>query len=93
MSFNIPYSNFSDLEGKNVLIVGGFGLIGRALCEAFASVKSNLFVGSRERDGDFLKKLENLTRVKYLKFDITKERDIDEAINVLVKEGSVDVFC
>lgn len=86
------YSDFSDLEGKNVLVVGAFGLIGRAVCEAFASVKSNLFVGSRERNEDLLKKLENSTRVKYLKFDITKEKDIDKAISVLVKEGSVDVF-
>lgn len=92
MSFNTPYSNFSDLEGKNVLVVGGFGLIGRAVCEAFVSVKSNLFIGSRERDGDFLGKLENLTRVKYLKFDITKEKDIDKAISILVRKGSVDVF-
>ena len=93
MSKQNIFSDFSDLKNKNILVIGGFGLIGKAVCEGFAAVGSNLYIGSRNKDSEFLKKLSRHGKTTYLKIDITSSKDIDKAIKTIVgKAKSIDVF-
>ena len=93
MSKQNIFSDFSDLKNKNILVIGGFGLIGKAVCEGFAAVGSNLYIGSRNKDSEFLKKLSRHGKTTYLKIDITSSKDIDKAIKtILGKAKSIDVF-
>lgn len=87
--------NFSDLKDKITVVVGGFGLIGKAICEGFAYVQSNIVIADKIKDEKFLNKLQaiNKNKVTYFKFDITKEKTTDDLIKYLLNKYSrVDVF-
>ena len=88
--------NFSDLNDKCVVIIGGFGLIGKELCRAFLHNKVKLIIADNNKDTAFLKELEKIespNKIQYYKFDITHEKNIDSLIENVVKEHKkIDVF-
>ena len=43
----MKHAKYEDLEGKNVLITGGYGFLGRALCTEFARQGANLIIMDR----------------------------------------------
>lgn len=89
------YSNFSDLKEKTVIIIGGFGLIGRAICKGFVENEVNLIIAGRNEDASFISELRNRNKgiVTYIPFDITQDADIEKLIETVVKKyKKIDVF-
>jgi NAD(P)-dependent dehydrogenase (short-subunit alcohol dehydrogenase family) len=74
--------DFSDLQGKNVLLVGGFGLIGKELSYGFSSLGADLIIADRVVDEAFLKKLSKINNSKNISFlfDISKKKEINDMI-------------
>jgi NAD(P)-dependent dehydrogenase (short-subunit alcohol dehydrogenase family) len=72
-----------DLEGRAVLVTGGAGGIGRALCEAFARAGAKVAVASRNPSSDFFN----------LKCDVRELAQCTAAVEQVVKEfGRLDVL-
>lgn len=87
--------DFSDLKNKTIIIVGGFGLIGKPLCKGFAKLKSNLIIADKNKDNNFIKNLRSFrnNKVEYFSFDISKDKDIDKLIKKTLAEfKKIDVF-
>ena len=40
----IDYKNLFNVKNKNVIVVGGLGLIGKEVVDAFSSFGSNVFI-------------------------------------------------
>jgi len=87
--------NFSDIKGKTVLIVGGFGLIGRALSEGFAHLGCYLIIADKIKNEDFLVKLKNVnqSKVVYFSFNISNNNDIGKLVSYVVKKfDKIDIL-
>lgn len=87
--------NFSDLKNKTVIVIGGFGFIGKAISLGFASLDVNLIIADVYKDEASLKKLKliNKGRVEYINFNMTNEREIPILIkNVIKKYKKIDVL-
>ncbi|MCL4338828.1 SDR family oxidoreductase [Patescibacteria group bacterium] len=87
--------NFSDLQDKPILIVGGMGLIGKVLAKGFSSSGSKLIIADVNTDQKFLEKVNTSSKNKviFYKFDTTKEKSIDELIEFSCqKMGKIEVF-
>jgi len=87
--------SFLDLKGKVVIIIGGFGLIGKALCDGFVSSNSRLIIADQIEDSHFIKKMSNQKKgiIDFLRFDITQESNINQLIKYVVhKYKKIDVF-
>jgi len=93
MQNTIAYSDFTDLKNKNVLVAGGFGLIGKAICRGFSEVESNLYIGDIKKDNNFFKKITSSGDIKFIRLDITSPDDAEKTIKLIVREkGSIDIF-
>lgn len=90
----MTHSDFSDLKDKKVILVGGFGLIGKALCKGFVNVKSNLIIVDINNNKSFLNKLNyHQRRVIFYSCDITKPKIVERLVTKIVKHHSeIDVF-
>lgn len=87
--------DFSDLKGKTVILVGGFGFIGKALCQGFVSIGANLIIADVYKDNKLMKQLKkmNIGQTEYIKFNMTKEKEISVLIeNVIKKFRKIDVL-
>lgn len=87
--------DFSDLKGKSVIVVGGFGFIGKAICQGFASLGVNLIIADIYKDDAYLKKLKKINKEKteYINFNMTEEEQIPLFIkNVVKKYKKIDVL-
>lgn len=87
--------NFSDLKEKVVIVVGGFGLIGRAISEGFIRVQSKTIIADKIKDKKFLQKLQaiNKKNIIYIAFDVTNDKDTDKLITDCLKKFSrIDVL-
>lgn len=87
--------DFSDLQGKNVLLVGGFGLIGKELSYGFSSLGSNLIIADKFIDEGFMKKLNKINKSRSISFlfDISSKKEIDGMIKFLSSEfKKIDVL-
>lgn len=86
-----------DLSGKTILVVGGAGYLGKAICESFAELGASLAIASRNKDSCI--KLAEELNIKYganhigIGIDIMKIESIKAAISE-VKEnfGKLDVL-
>ena len=92
----MPYSNIKKspqledlftLQNKSALIIGGAGLLGSEICDAFAELNAQIIIASRnsEKGMELIEKL----RLKYpdlkahsLKVDITKNQSIKSLMKV-----------
>ncbi|MCG7334728.1 SDR family oxidoreductase [Sporosarcina sp. ACRSM] len=89
-------SDFSELEGKKVLIVGGGKGIGKDIAFAFARRGSNVIITGRNED-DLRKTTEELREIKpncsYLTADIQNVHEIYTMIDAAVSRlGQIDVL-
>lgn len=85
-----------DLSGKNILITGGAGYLGSAMCEAVASYGAALFIASR--DGNACRQMAERLANKYktvcegYSVDISSEESVRQCIGtVLDHHGTIDV--
>lgn len=87
-------TDFSDLQKKVVVVAGGFGLIGKTLCQGFATCGATLVVADIAGNPEFLKDLKKInTRCAFFPFDITREGEIETFIKaVRNKYHRIDVF-
>lgn len=88
--------DFSDLKNKVVIIVGGFGLIGKELCKGFIANGSQIIIASKtNKDPGLLSRLKSLKKgkIEYFPFDISQEKDIEKLLKyALNKFKKIDVF-
>ena len=95
----MPYSNIKDspklenlfsLKNRTALIIGGAGLLGSEICDAFIEHKATIFIASRnqKKGSELIEKL----KVKYpdlnahsLKVDITDNKSINTMTDKLKK--------
>lgn len=86
------------LEGKNILITGAGGGIGRAAVRKLAENGGNVWACARKKSGEFEEELlrigeENKVFVKPVYFDLKDEQAIKEAVAGIAKEKlPVDVL-
>lgn len=86
-------NNLFNLEGKVILVTGGYGHLGRAICEALISQNAIVYILGRDRS-----KFENINfkKIKSLKFeelDISKSENIDSIFNKIYNiEKKIDVL-
>ena len=77
---------------KNIIITGGGGLLGLEYIKFFLKTKSNIFILDKIINSS-LKKLKKNHRHLYLyECDITKEKDVKKAFDLIKKFGSVDIL-
>ncbi len=87
--------DFSDLKGKTVLVVGGFGFIGKAVTEGFIKVGANIIAADKNKLNDVFLRLKNLGpgQLTYYPIDITHPVAINKLIKFALKKYSkIDVF-
>jgi NAD(P)-dependent dehydrogenase (short-subunit alcohol dehydrogenase family) len=87
-----------DLTGKNIIVTGGYGLIGKEICDAFSSAGANVIISDIVEEKTLKKYAENLSQ-KYstenigLNLDITNLDSIKSGIEkVLNNFKSIDVL-
>ncbi|MDD3167988.1 MAG: SDR family oxidoreductase [Eubacteriales bacterium] len=86
-----------DLTGKNVLITGGTGHLGSAMCEGLAAYGANVILTSTDYDraNRAAESLSDTYRTSCsgIKLDFTYPGDIEQGVNRIVSEfGSIDVL-
>lgn len=80
------------LEGKHILVAGGTGAVGEAICELLYNYGASVAVLGRneEKLKEIAKKYET-SRFKTIQGNVTDEQDCIKAVNTVVKTwGSVD---
>lgn len=90
-------SDIFSLAEKNILITGGAGYLGTAMCEALASYGARLFIASR--DGSKCRRLSKRLADEYggicegLSLDISSEESIHRCVDgILDRYGRIDVL-
>ena len=82
-------------KNKSVIITGGTGGLGRAICIEFAKLSANIIVGGRrEKEGEETVHLinENGGKGKFIKCDVTQEADIKNLVLSAVNYfGKLDI--
>jgi NAD(P)-dependent dehydrogenase (short-subunit alcohol dehydrogenase family) len=85
------YSDIFRLDGKNVMITGGLGLIGTEITKALVEFGARVFVAdtNKEKAADISKH----PSIKFVQMDITDESSVDNAIKVVIADcGRIDVL-
>lgn len=87
-----------DLTNKNIFVTGAYGLIGKEICDAFASAGANVIITDIIQEDLLKKAAENLSQ-KYetenlgLYLDITDSKSIDKGLDVILKKfKKIDVL-
>src|SRR3989344_2737114 len=87
--------NLSDLNDKVVVIVGGFGLIGKELCQGFCQHNVKLVVvdiGEKKKFIDGLNKI-NKNTIFHYQIDINNEKAVKQLFNsIIIRFKAIDVF-
>ncbi len=86
---------YEDLEGKNVLITGGYGFLGRALCTEFARQGANLIIMDKvATDQTFLDVLRTQgVEIEFLQVDFESQDSRTDAITKMnSKYSKLDVL-
>ncbi len=91
----MKHAKYEDLEGKNVLITGGYGFLGRALCTEFARQGANLIIMDRvAADQAFLDVLRlQGVEIEFLQVDFESQDSRTDAITKMnSKYSKLDVL-
>ena len=81
-----------NFENKNVLIIGGLGLIGSAVTEKFIFEGSNVICVDVKKDNSYLREFKKNKKFNYIKFDISKIKDLNKFFKILDKFKTPDIF-
>lgn len=86
-----------DLSGKNILITGGAGYLGSAICETLAELKGNIVIASRNLDSSqgFARNLTKRFGIKTLALqgDITSPEQMRKVLLKMMQEfNSLDIL-
>lgn len=91
----MKHAMYEDLEGKNVLITGGYGFLGRALCTEFARQGANLMIMDKvATDQAFLDVLRSQgVEIGYIQVDFESQDSRTDAIaKMYSKYSKLDVL-
>jgi len=88
------YLDKFSLEGKKAFIVGGCGLIGSQVTEAFLSASAEVFVfDNNEVKGKLFQKKFSRNKFKFINFDCSNLKKLDKKIELFFsKFGCPDIF-
>ena len=85
----MSYIKKFSLKNKTAFVVGGFGLIGNEVSLALAELGSNVIVLDKVRKDKTISK----TKIKYIKFDISKVNKLELNFKKIInKYGVPDIF-
>jgi NAD(P)-dependent dehydrogenase (short-subunit alcohol dehydrogenase family) len=84
----MKHALYEDLEGRNVLITGGLGFLGRALCAEFAHQGANLIIMDKvASDIDFIENLRSRgIKTEYFQVDFESQVSRTNAINSIASK-------
>lgn len=91
----MKHAVYEDLEGKNVLITGGYGFLGRALCTEFARQGANLIILDKvATDQAFVDVLRSQgVEIEYIQVDFESQDSRTDAITKMhSKYSKLDVL-
>lgn len=75
--------------GRRVVVTGGYGAIGAAICRRFASAGAEVLAAGRSRDS-FEAEFDGGTGIGFLQLDVSEAASIDRAFSSL--DGHLDVL-
>jgi NAD(P)-dependent dehydrogenase (short-subunit alcohol dehydrogenase family) len=87
-----------DLTGKNIIVTGAYGLIGKEVCDAFASAGANVIItdiGEEKVLKNYAEKLSEKygTNNMGLFLDITDSKSVESGVkNIINQFGNIDVL-
>lgn len=87
--------DYFSLKGKNAIVTGGNGGLGKAFCTALAKAGANVMVPSlKDDDGSTKKLVENCgVKYKFIESDITDEGECKRVVDQCVADwGSIDIL-
>ncbi len=88
----INYKNLFNVKSKTVLIIGGFGLIGREIVKAFSSLGSKVYI--LDCNIEYYKKNKrNFKNINFEFFDLKNETHVKKKFSKILKNiNKVDIF-
>lgn len=88
----INYKNLFNVKNKNIVVIGGFGLIGREIVKAFSSLGSKVFILDYNIK-HYNKNKKNFKNINYEFFDLKNESHVKKNFNNFLNNiKKVDVF-
>ena len=91
----IDYKNLFNVKNKNVIVVGGLGLIGKEVVDAFSSFGSNVFILDYNLSlyKKNQKKLKKKRNIQFEFFDLKDETHIKNNFPIILKKiKKLDIF-
>ena len=80
-----------ELKGKTVLITGGSSGYGKGIAEAFKRNQCSVWITGRSKEK--LRYVSKLLGINYIKADVTKPEDWDNAVNAVITAGKkIDIL-
>ena len=88
----INYKKLFDVNNKNVVIVGGLGLIGREIVQAFSSLGSKVYILDHNSKY-YEKNKRKFKNINFEYFDLKNKNNIKKNFNnILKKIKKLDIF-
>lgn len=85
------------MHKKNIIIVGGFGLLGSSLSKFLSNIGHNVIIADKNlKNPQILSKLRKVKNIKLIKCDVTKDGEIDALIkksNNFLKSIDIIIYC
>ena len=91
----MKHAKYEDLKGRNVLITGGLGFLGRALCAEFANQGANLIIMDKVAiDKDFINDLRSQgVQTEFFQVDFESQDSRTNVINTIAsKYSALDIL-
>lgn len=72
------YKKLFTCDNKVALVTGGAGLVGKEIVRALSDFGATVYIADKDRDR--AKKIADGQKIKYIHFDITSERSVEEMV-------------
>lgn len=79
-------------EGKTVVVTGGYGAIGSAICRRFALEGAHVYAAGRSCES-FNKEYSAIPGIEFLQIDVTDEKNIEDAFSSVNSQLDILVNC
>ena len=86
-------NNFFSLKNKNILVTGGYGHLGRKICEDLMLCGANVYCLGRSKNKfvkSFSKKI--IKRINFVKIDVNKEQQVAKVVKSLSKKFKINIL-